>query len=142
MRNRDNHEGWKYKPIFNWSKKESLGRGEQMIEQQRKPYCIRRQLLHSHHTNTFTIRTNPGWPIADTPLIFLETFLTDHETTGTTPAKLFFLPAAVTDIDADLSFSVPSCPGFCRHCCTSPSTHWKYSSLPLTISCIIISGSS
>jgi hypothetical protein len=73
-----------------------------------------------HHTNTFTVRTYPGRAITDSPLVLFKAVLADHETTGTTPAKLLSPFAAMANIGPDFSFSVTLFMFFYRHCCTSP----------------------
>jgi hypothetical protein len=60
----------------------------------------------SHHSDTFTIRANPSWSIAHSPLIFFKTFFADHEPTGATPAERLFLFAAMTDKLPAFSFSI------------------------------------
>jgi hypothetical protein len=49
----------------------------------------------SGHADPFTIRADPGRPIADPPLILFETVVTDLKTAGTAPAELLFLSAAM-----------------------------------------------
>ena len=72
-------------------------------------YNIKEERIRiSHHPNPFTIRANPGWTIAYTPFIFFKAVLADHKPTGTTPAKLLFFLAAVTNIFSNPSFSVTS----------------------------------
>jgi|GEM_PF-6847766 hypothetical protein len=60
----------------------------------------------SHHADTFTVGTNPGWTIAHTPYIVLEAGITYLKAAGTTPAEFFRLFAAMTDIFTQLFASI------------------------------------
>jgi hypothetical protein len=91
--------------------------GNRLIFRKNEPVWTKNFDLH--HANTFTVGTNPGWTITDTPLILFEAIFTDHESTGTTPAKLLFLLAAMADIRPDFSFSVSLFIFFYRHGRTS-----------------------
>jgi hypothetical protein len=75
-----------------------------------------------HHADPFAIRADPGRAIADAPFVFFKTFLANHKAARTTPAEFLFLLAAMTDILAASSFSVPTWAVFCTlhdtSCCT------------------------
>jgi hypothetical protein len=62
---------------------------------------------NSHHPDPLAIGTDPGRPIAETPLVLFKTFFADHKTAGTAPAEFLFLLAAVTDIVTGAPPAIP-----------------------------------
>ncbi len=55
--------------------------------------CSKNLLLH--HTDTFTVRADPGRPVADPPLVFLKTFLADLKAAGTAPTEFLLFSATM-----------------------------------------------
>ncbi len=48
--------------------------------------------------NPFTVRADPGWPVADAPFVFGKAFRADFKTAGAAPAKGLFFFAAVAGV--------------------------------------------
>jgi hypothetical protein len=51
-----------------------------------------------HHDHPFTVRTDPGRAVTDTPFILLEAVLADLKATGATPTKFLFFFAAMAAV--------------------------------------------